>query len=414
MPTPTTQQRVADSRCADIEYHIPSIILRSVIYSQPSPHPTVEPIDTCGRCYCCKTITAMRNTKTLFHRTLARLAATIALIVTAFAITPRAGACTRVVYQGDSSLIIVGRSLDWKTPIPTNLYVYPRGITKQSSDKPGYFTWISKYGSVYAVGYDAGITEGMNEKGLQVAGLFCKTAVYSNERTDNRPPVSLAVFVAWLLDNCATTNEVISLIHSQDFTLSGATFDGGTATRLHFGVTDADGKSAILEFTAGDLKIYDPGDISCMTNDPAWPSMKAIVEYWQAVGGQNMLPGTVKSPDRCVRGDYFVRHVAKTADPDLGAAIVRSVMFNVSVPYLYTVESEPNISSTQFRTLANLRDRRYYYDLATNNGIFYIDLTLCDLHKGASVLKLTVADYPGLTGQANKYLKKTLPFKPMY
>ena len=44
-----------------------------------------------------------------------------------------AGACTRVVYKGNDSLIIVGRSLDWKTPIPTNLYVYPRGIEKQGN-----------------------------------------------------------------------------------------------------------------------------------------------------------------------------------------------------------------------------------------------------------------------------------------
>lgn len=356
----------------------------------------------------------MNNTRTSFHRALTRFATAITLIAAAFAVAPRSEACTRIVYQGDSSLIIVGRSLDWKTPIPTNLYVYPRGITKQSSDKPRYFSWTAKYGAVYAVGYDAGITEGMNEKGLQVAGLFCKTAIYSNDNTDNRPPVSLAVFVAWLLDNCATTDEVIALIKNQDFTLSGATFDGGTATKLHFGVTDASGKSIILEFTAGDLKIYDQGDISCMTNDPAWPSMKAIVEYWRAVGGQNMLPGTVKSPDRCVRGDYFVRHVAKTANADLGAAIVRSVMFNVSVPYHYSVESEPNISSTQFRTLANLRDLRYYYDLATNNGIFYIDLTRCNLSKGASVLKLTVANHPDIVGLANKYLKKAPEFKPMY
>ena len=41
---------------------------------------------------------------------------------------PRSTACSRVVYPGDSALYIVGRSLDWKTPIPTNLYVYPSMI----------------------------------------------------------------------------------------------------------------------------------------------------------------------------------------------------------------------------------------------------------------------------------------------
>lgn len=41
-----------------------------------------------------------------------------------------ADACSRVVYHGSDSLYVVGRSLDWKTPIPTNIYVYPRGMEK--------------------------------------------------------------------------------------------------------------------------------------------------------------------------------------------------------------------------------------------------------------------------------------------
>lgn len=35
----------------------------------------------------------------------------------------KADACSRVLYVGDDSLRIVGRSLDWKTPIPTNIYI---------------------------------------------------------------------------------------------------------------------------------------------------------------------------------------------------------------------------------------------------------------------------------------------------
>ena len=73
-------------------------------------------------------------------------------------------ACSRVLYVGNDSLRIVGRSLDWKTPIPTNLYVYPRGIKKQGNTLAGSVEWTSKYGAVYAVAYDGGVTEGMNEK----------------------------------------------------------------------------------------------------------------------------------------------------------------------------------------------------------------------------------------------------------
>lgn len=325
-----------------------------------------------------------------------------------------AEACTRVVYQGDSSLCIVGRSLDWKTPIPTNLYVYPRGVKKQSSDKPGFFTWRSRYGAVYAVSYDSGITEGMNEAGLQVAGLFCKTSQYSNKENNMRRPVSLAVFVAWLLDLNATTEEAVAQLSGQNFTLSGADFDGGTETKLHFGITDRAGRTAIVEFMDGEMHIYNPGDIHCMTNDPEWPQMRSIVEYWRGVGGSEMLPGTVRSSDRCVRGAFFVDNIERTADADLGATEVRTVMMNVSVPYIYTVNGEPNVSSTQWRSLCNLRDLRYYFDVVTNSGLYYIDLGKCDLRDGASVLKLTVADHPGLTGEANSALRRVRPFTPMY
>ena len=47
-------------------------------------------------------------------------------------------------------------------------------------------SWTSKYGAVYAVGYDGGVTEGMNEKGLVVNGLFCKGTVYNNSETEKK------------------------------------------------------------------------------------------------------------------------------------------------------------------------------------------------------------------------------------
>ncbi len=52
-----------------------------------------------------------------------KLIAAVAFAAMAF-VAPESQACSLVAYRGDSTLVIVGRSLDWKTPIPTNLYVY--------------------------------------------------------------------------------------------------------------------------------------------------------------------------------------------------------------------------------------------------------------------------------------------------
>lgn len=327
---------------------------------------------------------------------------------------PRADACSRILYVGEDSLRIVGRSLDWKTPIPTNLYVYPRGMAKVGNVGDNVVKWTSRYGSIYAVGYDGGVTEGMNEMGLAINGLFCKGTVYNNDSTAGRPGMSLAVFVAWLLDMNATTPEVVKVLKEHNFDISGATFDGGTVSALHWGITDAQGRSAILEFDHGAIKVYEGEDMKAMTNDPPYPEMQAINEYWIKVGGENMLPGTVKSPDRFVRGYFFDGHVEKTADSDLGLAIIRSILVNVSVPYTYSIEGEPNVSSTQWRSFANLRDRLYYFDIVTNPGIYYIDLKKCDLRPGAPVMKLDTSKSSVMIGDVTDRLKSSEPFKPMY
>lgn len=323
-------------------------------------------------------------------------------------------ACTRVLYVGTDSLRIVGRSLDWRNPIPTDIYVYPRGMHKLGHNLPGAVEWTSKYGAVYAVGYDGGVTEGMNEKGLVVNGLFCVGAVYGNESTSKRPPMSLAMFPAWLLDVCATTPEVVALMKEHNFNITGAEFDGGTTSALHWGVTDSQGRCAVIEFVDGDINIYEGQDIPVLTNDPTFPKMNAINDYWKKIGGDHFLPGTVSSPDRFVRAWFFDNHVEKTGDADLGLSIVRTVMYNASVPYTYTISAEKNVSSTQWRSFSNIRDLRYYFDIVTNNGIFYIDLNTLDLNPGAPVLKLFSKDSRDYVGNVNNHLKKVKPFTPMY
>ncbi len=323
-------------------------------------------------------------------------------------------ACTRVIYQGADSLYVIGRSLDWKTPIPTNLYIYPAGIYKQGASSPDGINWTSKYGSVYAVGYDGGITEGMNEKGLSINGLFCKEAIYSDTSREKDPAISLSMLVGWLLDNCATTQEVQDLLTSTPFKIEGATFDGGTVSTLHWGATDAGGKSIIIEFHHGKLDIYDPGDIRAMTNDPQWPAMEAIINYWDKIGGQHTLPGSVSSPDRCVRANYFAHHVDPVADADLGASITRSILVNSSVPYTYNISGEPNLSSTQWRSYSNLRDKLYYFDIVTNPDYYYVDLKKCDLTPTGKILKLDTEKTSDLIGDVTDRFEKSEGFKPMY
>ena len=327
-----------------------------------------------------------------------------------------ADACSRVEYVGKDSVYVVGRALDWKTPIPTNLYVYPRGMEKRSSDHDNCIRWRSKYGAVYAVGYDGGITEGMNERGLVVNGLFCKGTVYNDTTVcdDKKPYMSLAMFVAWLLDRDETVEEVCRDLEHHDFQIQGATFDGGTVSALHWGVTDRTGKSIIFEFDHGTIHVYDMGEYRAMTNDPQWPKMTGIIDYWEKIGGSHFLPGSVSSPDRCVRANFFAHNVEQTGDTDLGVSIARSILLNTSVPYTYEVEGSSNLSSTQWRSYAVPRDGRYYFELVTNPGYYYVDLSTLNLAAGSPVQKLDTSKTSNLVGCANARLVAATPFTPMY
>ena len=87
---------------------------------------------------------------------------------------------------------------------------------------------------------------------------------------------------------------------------------------------------------------------------------------------------------------------------------------NVSVPYTYTVQGEGNVSSTQWRSFSNIRDRLFYFDVVTNPGLFYIDLKKCDLSKGASVMKLDVSKSCDYVGDVTGRLYMSTPFTPMF
>lgn len=341
----------------------------------------------------------------------------IALSAVALMGIQTASPCSRVVFLGDSTTnyVMVGRTLDWRTPIPTNLYVYPRGVEKQSMPSGPMLTWTSQYGSVVAVGYDGGVTEGMNEAGLVVNGLFCKGTIYKEAIGNNDMPVmSLSMFVSYFLDNFAAVGEVSAWLADNQFAIFGKTFDGGTASTLHWAMTDKSGETLVLEYVDGNLNLYKSRDLQVMTNDPPMPQMQAIDKYWQGVGGVNMLPGTVRSADRFVRASFFIKHVPDNVGYDAALGSLASIMGTVSVPYGYEIVGEPNVSSTQWRSIADSPGGKYYFKFADSLSTFWVDLSRMMLNPGAPILKLDTSKHTDFSGCVNHLFKKSAGFTPMW
>ena len=322
--------------------------------------------------------------------------------------------CTRVVFLGQDSLTLVGRTLDWRTPIPTNLYVYPRGMKKQGMPSGNTYHWKSKYGSVLAVSYDGGVTEGMNEKGLVMNALFCKGSIYRTSAGGKLRSMSLAVFVSYFLDNFETVDEVEQWLKENEFGIYGETFDEGTTAALHWAITDRSGKTLVMEFQDGQLYVYVSRDYRVLTNDPPFEQIRAIDNYWKQIGGANALPGTVRSPDRFARASFFIEHVPTNVDYKSAASEVLSVLNNAAVPLGYELEGQPNLSSTQWRSVADSKNLIYYFGLAYQFSVFRIELGSLNLSEGAPVLKIDTTKNTDLHGCINDVMVKSEPFKPMW
>src|SRR5690606_23147484 len=111
-----------------------------------------------------------------------------------------------------------------------------------------------------------------------------------------------------------------------------------------------------------------------MTNSPVFEKQLAMEEYWKQVGGTVMLPGTNRASDRSARAMFYANAIPKSTNELESIASVFSVIRNVYVPYGIATPEEPNISSTRWRTVADQKRMRYFFESALTPNVFWVDL----------------------------------------
>lgn len=319
------------------------------------------------------------------NRFLPALAACAALVV-----APVAQACTRVVYLGPNERVLTGRSMDWKLPMTSNMWVFPRGMERDGTAGERSHAWTSLYGSLVVSGYDIATADGMNEAGL-VANLLWEVEATYPEDDGETPRISVAIFPQYLLDRFASVAEAVAgLEENPVLVVSGEVPVGppGRQATVHVSLSDASGDSAVIEFVAGEMVIHHSRDYQVMTNEPPYDRQLAVLQYWQSVNPREFLPGTVRASDRFVRAHFYVNAVTQSDEPRTAAAAVFSVVRQTSVPWGISVEDAPNLSTTRWRVVADHKDRRYYVESVLSPSVFHVDLDTLDFDEGASVMML--------------------------
>jgi choloylglycine hydrolase len=187
-----------------------------------------------------------------------------------------AEACTSLTFKAEDGTSIYARTMEWgASDLKSEMVLVPRAMSFVSalgSGKTGA-AWKNQYGfvGVNAAGLPYA-TDGMNEAGLTVGALFFPGfAEYQTLKADEQTTtISSVDIVNYLLSNFKTVGEVrLAMPKIRVGRNADIEKEFGTPTPLHHIVNDPTGASIVIEYTNGELKVFD-NKVGAMTNSPGY------------------------------------------------------------------------------------------------------------------------------------------------
>ncbi len=306
--------------------------------------------------------------------------------------------CTRFLHVDPNQGVFVARNMDWYERMQSRLIVYPRGIERQGSAEVNPLKWTSKYGSIVTTAYDTGATDGMNEKGLAIHGLWLAVSDYGT-RDESIPGLSILMSMQFYLDNFKTVAEAARYTEANNFQMLAFFHKSiGRWVKIHLALEDATGDSIIIEYIDGKPKIYHSKDYSVMTNDPVYSWQLENLKQYSGFGGDKPLPGTTAAPDRFVRASYHGMNLPNAASQQEAVAEMFSVIANAAAPYEPIPTMPGKIDHTLWGSVADLTHHIYYFHSNNNFTTVYANLDKFQLQAGASVMRLDLVKHPELSG----------------
>ena len=180
----------------------------------------------------------------------------------------------------------------------------------------------------------------------------------------------------------------------------------GHKANVHLAIEDAGGDSAIIEYIDGKPVIHHGSQYRLMTNDPTYDQQFELLKErdFSKPSSDTPLPGNVKPTDRFQRAAYYSAMLPEPKDEREAVAAMLAIGRNVSVPFGAPYKGF-GIYNTEYRTVMNLTNLRYYFELTTSPNVIWADLGKFDLDPGSPVMVLN-PDNIDLSGNVTDKFQK--------
>lgn len=313
----------------------------------------------------------------------------VSAVIAGFYSLQIAEACTRILWNDNKLGVFVARSMDWPQSTEPMLFVFPKGITRNGADfgsdtvvKDNPAVWTSQYGSMVTAIYGRGTADGFNEKGLAIHMLYLNATDYG-PRDSSKPGLQVGIWGQYALDNAATVAEALDKLSQIQPVM--VTVNGFKGT-VHLVLEDASGDSALIEYIDGKAVIHQDKKNRVVTNDPPYTEQLAMLGKLDFSHPQSTtpLPGNMTSADRLERATYFLQLLPEPNNEREAVASIMAVARNVSVPFGAPYKNF-GIYDTEYRTVINFNDQRYYFELTTSPSVIWVDLKKFNLSTGSSI-----------------------------
>ncbi|HVS51147.1 MAG TPA: linear amide C-N hydrolase [Opitutaceae bacterium] len=268
-------------------------------------------------------------------------------------------ACTTFFLSAGGEMV-VGNSLDWNIDDGA-IVVNKRNVLKHGLGWYGSVpTWTSKYGSVTVNQWGREFpARGMNEAGLVFGEMQLLGTQYP--KADARAPMTMLQWTQYMLDNCATVEEVLQA--EKQVRISPDQYTS------HFLFADRNGHCVTIEWLGGQL-VYHLGTnlpVAALSND----TYDTLLAYYRA--GSPPAAGSTTSLARFYNAaDGIARY--RPASDGSAAAYAFGLLDQVHQPGV-----------TQWKLVFDISHRRVLFHTRKNKSLRYVELGKVDFSPATPV-----------------------------
>ncbi|WP_169513045.1 linear amide C-N hydrolase [Bacillus fungorum] len=318
--------------------------------------------------------------------------------------------CTNISIPSKSKDIplVSARTMDWcetdPTTTSTSLNFVPRQQSFPEMDLPDEIHWKNKYGFI-GMGYkykDFPIvySDGLNEKGLSVAGLWLACSIYPKPQMET-PLLYNTNFIPFILGNFKNIEEVKSILSKITIiNINELPQFANVPSLLHYIVSDASGKHLIIEFENGKMKTYTT-DLGVLTNQPTFDWQSTNFYLYKNLSlkdnpslfcgeeitgsGQLGIPGDPSPQSRFVRAAFLRQTIFQPKNTQQNIGLARQILQTLSVPIGTVILQNKDLPAnsfdwTRWSVIRDHTNLSYYFYTDFNSNLYGIHMKKLNLN----------------------------------